>query len=353
MPSFTTDALERACCAVFHATGVSEDAARTVTEHLLEAEISGVISHGLIRIPQYVEAIEAGEVALDAQLTLVNERPSGLVFDGGGGFGPVLAHEAMERTIGKARSNGIAAATLRHTSHTGRLASYALQAARERMIGMVLVNAGGRGQWVAPFGGRSPRLSTNPIAFAVPREDGFPIVLDIATSVVPEGKVRTMHVRGEDVPKGWIVRADGEPTTNPADLYGDGEGPRGAIQSMGGHKGYGLSFIVDLLAGALSGAGTCQSEDAPLSGGNDGTLLVAIDVGSFSSMDHFGGLANALVDYVHSCPPCPGFDEVLAPGELEARSRERALESGVEIEEARWATISAPFERLGVSIETN
>ena len=226
MPTFLTPELERATVAVLVECGVPETAARIVAAHLIEAELCGVVSHGVIRVPQYVEAVEAGEIRVDAELTVLSERPGCCVLDGGGGFGPVMAHGAMERAIAKARQNGVGAATLANTSHTGRLASYALQAVDNGMAGLVLVNAGGKGQWVAPFGGREGRLSTNPIAFAFPRREAFPIVLDIATSVVPEGKVRAMQAGGREIPSGWIVDSDGESTTDPADLYGP---PRGAI----------------------------------------------------------------------------------------------------------------------------
>jgi uncharacterized oxidoreductase len=348
MPTFPASVLERATARAFVESGVPETAARIVAAHLVEAELCGVVSHGVIRVPQYVDAVEAGQIRVDAELTVLSERPGACVLDGGGGFGPVMAHGAMERAIAKARQNGVGAATLVHTGHTGRLASYALQAVDHGMAGVVLVNAGGNGQWVAPFGGRAGRLSTNPIAFAFPRGAAFPIVLDMATSVVPEGKVRAMKAGGGDLPSGWIVDSRGEPTTDPADLYGP---PRGAILPAAGHKGYGLAFVVDLLAGALSGAGVCRREDAPLSAETDGVLLLALDIASFLALERFAAMADSLVAHVTSCPPAPGFDEVLVPGELEARRRREGLARGIAIDDGRWSVIAATFERLGVPVE--
>ena len=351
MPRFPASELERATHEALRARDVPETAARIVTSHLMEAELSGVVSHGLIRLPQYIDTIEAGEIKLDGSLTTISERSGCCVLDGGGGFGPVMAHDAMELAIDKARRGGVGAATLTNTSHTGRLASYALQAVARGMVGIVLVNAGGTGQWVAPFGGREGRLSTNPIAFAVPRQNTFPIVLDIATSVVPEGKVRTMQVGGHQVPSGWLIDSDGESTTNPADLYGDPGGPRGGILPAAGHKGYGLAFVVDLLAGALSGSGVCRSPDAPVAGGSDGVLLLALDVESFVSARRFAEMASALVTHAKSCPPTRGFDEVLVPGEIEARCRRESLERGITIDAGRWSSIAAVLERLEIAIE--
>ena len=179
-----------------------------------------------------------------------------MTLDGQLGFGQVAAGEAMTAAIQKARKSGIAAVTLRNSYHSGRIASYTCQAAREGMIGLVMVNAGGGGQSVAPFGGLERRLATNPISIAAPANDQYPVYLDIATSVAPEGKIRDYFQRGRPVPQGWITDAHGQPTTDPATFYAK---PGGALLPLGGaagYKGFGLAFMIDVIAGALSGAGT-------------------------------------------------------------------------------------------------
>ena len=272
MPTFSPERLTDGVTKTFTACGVPAEAALVVTEHLVEAELSGVTSHGLIRVPQYVDALEEGHITVDAELSVKSSTAGTAVLDGHGGLGQVMARGAMDLAVEKASECGVGAATLVNCSHTGRLASYSIQAAQRGMIGMVMVNAGGAGQWVAPYGGIEGRLGTNPVSFAVPIGDDDPLFVDIATSVAPEGKVRAWMTAGRELPDGWLRDHKGNPTTNPADLYGP---PGGALQPFGDHKGYGLSLIVDLSAGGLSGAGVCSQIDAPKAGATDGVFWVA------------------------------------------------------------------------------
>ena len=347
MPTFAPDRLTDAITRAFVVCSVPEGGARIVAEHLVDAELSGVTSHGIIRVPQYVKALQEGHVSLDAELTVTADHTGTAVLDGHGGLGQVMARRAMDVAIGKATECGVGAATLVNCSHTGRLASYALQAAEANMIGVVMVNPGGHGQWVAPFGGIAGRLGTNPLSIAAPTGNDTPIFIDMATCVAPEGKVRAWMVAGKELPEGWLRDAEGKPTTDPKDLYGP---PRGALQPVGGHKGYGLALLIDLIAGALSGAGVCTDPDAPLEGKTDGVFLLAINVQSFCPLDHFHHLANQLVRHVKSSPSAPGFDEVLVSGELEGRQKTERLQTGIPIEEKTWATIQATLDELGVSV---
>ena len=182
------------------------------------------------------------------------------------------------------------------------------------MAALMMVNSGGCGQWVAPFGGAAGRLATNPLSLAVPTESGDPLLLDIATSVAPEGKIRTKLGAGQPIPLNWAVDHRGEPTTNPADLYGP---PRGALLPFGGHKGFGLSMLVNALAGGLSGAGCCTDADRPLAGQTDGVLIVAINVSAFCRPAEFLNMIQRQIAHVKSAPPSAGTAEILVPGELE------------------------------------
>src|SRR5262249_46254446 len=189
------------------------------------------------------------------------------------------------------------------------------QATRRGMLGMMMVNGGGHGQWVAPFGARSGRLATNPLSIAVPSASSDPLVLDMATSAAPEGKIRAMLAAGLAIPEGWVVDHAGKPTRNPADLYGP---PRGALLPFGGHKGFGLALLIDALAGGLSSAGVCCDADAPLAGKGDGVFLVAIQIAAFAPLDQFQQTITRLVQHVKSAASSSG-GEVLVPGETEAR----------------------------------
>ncbi len=336
MPVFFPAELTATIGPMLENLGVDRDSAGIVVQHLVEAELCGVRSHGLIRVPQYVGLLKAGKISPQARLSLERETVATAVLRGQHGFGQVMARGAMQLAIQKAAAVGIGATTLMECSHTGRLASYALQAVEHGMIGIVMVNAGGHGQWVAPFGGIAGRLATNPFSIAAPAIANEPIVLDVATSIAPEGKIRSMFNSQQPIPLGWVIDDQGRSTTNPADLYGP---PRGALLPFGGHKGYGLALLVDVIAGALSGAGCCRDANAPLAGDTDGVFLLAINPTAFCTTDEYLAQVEGLCRHVRSSPPAAGCDRVMIPGELEWTTRRRNLESGLSIDDATWALI--------------
>jgi uncharacterized oxidoreductase len=267
-----------------------------------------------------------------------------LVLDGQQGFGQVMATRAMDRAVERAETSGVCAVTLTNCSHTGRLGSYTEQAARRGMAALMMVNSGGFGQWVAPFGGAAGRLATNPLSFAVPTDGDDPLVLDIATSVAPEGKIRAAQIAQRPLPPGWLVDHQGRPTSNPDDLYGP---PYGALLPFGGHKGFGLSMIVDALAGGLSGAGCCTDADAPKTGVTDGVFIVAFKAAAFQDLAEYRETTGSLARHVKSSPPSEGSTEVLVPGELEARTRRQRLRDGIPVEPATLALIKELLLRFG------
>jgi uncharacterized oxidoreductase len=345
MPAVSSADLTELVIRIFRASGVPAEPAQIVAEHLVDGDLCGVSSHGIIRIPQYVQAVEEGRVVPDARLSVVRETAAAAVLDGGHGFGQVMARKAMEVAIDRARHAGVGAATLVNCGHTGRLGSYTEHAARAGLARLIMANTGGNGQWVAPFGGTSGRLATNPISIAVPSDSGEPLLLDFATSVAPEGKVRTMLTAGRSIPADWIIDSLGRPSTNPADLYGP---PRGALLPFGGHKGFGLAMLIDALAGGLSGAGCCTAIDQPMEGKTDGVFLLAVNVADFVSLADFRAAVSRLIDHVKSSPASPGSAEVLVPGELEARTRRNRLRDGIPIADATWEIIRQSAARVGV-----
>jgi uncharacterized oxidoreductase len=347
MPRFTADRLKEIAVRVFQTMNVPQEEAEIVAEHLVEANLTGVDSHGVIRIPQYAKAIQMRKIKPGASPKIVRETPSSALIDGDRGFGQVIARWAMSLAIRKARENVISAVSVYNCSHVGRLASYTMMAADEGMIGMMMVNAGGCGQTVAPFGGIARRLATNPISIAIPTGREEHIVLDIATSVASEGKIRAMRNRGERVPKGWIIDHMGRPTTDPNDFYGP---PPGALLPLGGivgYKGFGLGLIVDILAGGLSGAG-CSRADAPQNPEGDGILMIVIDIQRFTPPDEFYDRVLKLIRYVKSSPTISNFDEILIPGEIESRERKRRSEEGIFIDEVTWRQIQEIIDEQGI-----
>lgn len=340
--------LEKAVAGIFRACGVGPEEAGIVAAHLVDAEACGVPSHGLIRVPQYVAAVEQHRIRAGATARLLAETSSTAVLDGQHGFGQVMARRAMEAAIERAERSGIAAVTLFNCGHTGRLGSYTEQAGRRGMAGLMMVNNGGHGQWVAPFGGSAGRLSTNPLSLAVPTGTDDPLVLDIATSIVPEGKIRAALEAGQAIPEGWVLDSQGRATTNPADLYGC---PRGALLPFGGHKGFGLAMLVEALAGGLSGAGCCTDARASLEGQTDGVFLCAVKIDAFRPLAEFQRTISRLVRHVKSAPRAPGVTEILVPGEREAQNRRRHLREGIPLATGTSQMLRQLLGRYGVASE--
>ena len=259
MPIFSADQLEKLGARIFEAAGVPEDEAQIVAESLVKSNLTGHDSHGFIRVPQYVDTMKKGSTVPGAELEVVSETPNTAVLKGNWGFGQVMARKAMEVAIGKARTNFVSTVTMSQSNHIGRLGEYPVIAVENGMIGMIMINNHGTGQLMTPWGGTARRLSPSPMSIGLPTGSADPVVLDISMSVMAEGKVRVKRNRGEKLQEGAIIDAEGNPSTEPKDLYGP---PQGAILPFGGivgYKGYGLGFVVDVLAGALSGAGCSRA----------------------------------------------------------------------------------------------
>jgi uncharacterized oxidoreductase len=345
MPTVTATNLDQLATSIFCAYGVDNAESQLVAAHLVDASLAGHDSHGVMRIVQYVQDIETGSIVPGAKIHCLDEWASGAVLDAKGLFGQVACHDAMQIAIDKARDTSIAAVTLRHSNHSGRLGTYVEMAAKAGMIGLVTANGGGAGQWVAPFGGCERRLSTNPLTFGAPSGKEFPIVVDISTSIAPEGKVRHYLKAGKLLPDGWLVDADGSPTNDPNQLYAN---PAGAILPLGGssgHKGFGLAMMVDVLSGALSAAGCPRPGDFDPAHGS-GLFMLAIDIGRFGAPADFAQQISDMTDYVKSSKPANGFDRVLVPGEFEHEQRQSHRQNGIDLPEQTWQEICLIVKQL-------
>ena len=240
MPVFSPASLIETTTSIFVAAGMRTDEAYVVAELLVEANLVGHDSHGVIRIPQYLGQVEGGDIVPDAEVEVVHEAPTLAVLDAHWGFGQVAMSRGVELALEKAQATGMAAVSVRQANHIGRLGSYVERIAEETAIALMFVN-GAPVCRMAPWGGREARHGTNPIAMAFPSRSGPPVVLDMTTSAVAEGKVRVQRNRGAEVPDGWLLDAEGQPTNDPHTLYAD---PPGTILPLGGslgHKGYGLN----------------------------------------------------------------------------------------------------------------
>jgi uncharacterized oxidoreductase len=341
MPTLAPEALERLTREIFAARGVPADDAAWIAAMLVRANLRGHDSHGVIRVPQYVAALERGTLNPTAKMRLVVDTPTLAILDGDGGFGQVVARRGIALAIERARAHGLAAVALRGANHIGRLADYAEAAAAEGLIGLVWANARG-GLNVAPWGGAARRLGTNPHAIAVPGPDGAVAMShDFATSVWAEGKLRVKFNRGEAAPPGIMLNGRGEPSTDPREYYTD---PPGSLLTAGGHKGYGLAIAVEILAGILSGAGAASGEPSVF---RNGTLMVCIDPARFLPMAEFHAQVAALLDWVRSAPLAAGSKEILIPGEPEARTERERRAQGIPIEEETWRQIREAAAQVG------
>jgi uncharacterized oxidoreductase len=340
MPTIAAAKLESLGTRIFTALGTPEADARLVATLLVRANLRGHDSHGAIRIPQYAGAIRTGHVNPKSPITVLADTPVIARLDGGRGFGQVVARRGMEMAITKAKAAGLSAVTLANTTHVGRLADYAEMAAAEGLVGMLWVNAV-FGLNVAPWGGAARRLGTNPHAIAVPGEGGPAMVLDFATSVVAEGKMRVKKNRKQQAPPGWFIDAEGKPGTDPEVFYGT---PPGSLLTAGEHKGYGLSLAVELLGGILSGTGAASPGPGVFA---NGTLMICLDVERFIPLPEFHQQVATFFAWVKTAPRVPGTTEILIPGEPEARLEAERRRDGIPIEDETWRQIETLAAELG------
>ena len=343
MPVFTPEYLHKVAYHIFRAKGASDHEAETVATHQIKANLVGHDSHGVIHIPEYVERIDKGHIVPGAPFVVEREAPCTAVINGNWGFGFVVTERAMRMAIEKAHTHGVAAITIHHQSHIGRLGDYPTMALQAGMIGMITADSGAGPKAVAPFGGRARRLGTNPICFGMPSDLEGPVVLDMATSAVAGGKITLARSRGDQVPLGWIVDKDGNPTTDPNDYFAGGAIlPVGADQ---GHKGSGLSFMVEVFSGLLTGLGFGID---PLARHNDGCFIAVFNVEHFRPLDEFKKEVEEFAQFIKSSPTAAGFSEVFYPGEVEYRSEQRRRKEGIFVEDQTWKEITDLMKELKV-----
>lgn len=328
---------------IFAGLGASESVARQVAHSLVESNLMGHDSHGVLRVPEYVERIRAGALKLDGAIAVVRETAATALIDCNWNLGQVALPQGMELAMRKARSAGIGMVVLGHCDHTGRVGEYVVSAAQEGMIGQLTCNGSLPGGIVAPYGGVRRALGANPMAWAIPAAERPPIFFDFATSIVAHGKLQVAADKGESVPAGWILDKHGNPTSDPLAQFDDG-----AILPFGGHKGYALSVMIELLSGGLSGAGF------PLLPGyrwDQGTTLIAIDISAFQPLEEFKQQAAEFARRLKAVPRAAGVDEILLPGEIEWRTRAVREQEGIPLPEVTWERIRAAGTEVGVTVE--
>ena len=328
MPLITAAVLADFSERVLVAAGAPHPAAQRVAEALVESNLVGHDSHGVLRLPQYVHAIQAGTLNPAGTLTVVRESPATALLDCGWTFGQVAVQHGMQLAVDKAAVCGIGTVVLRHCDHTGRIGEYVVAAARQGYMGQVICNGSDPGGIVAPYGGIGRALGANPMAWAIPNGTEFPVFLDFATSIVAHGKLQVAADCNEEIPAGWVLDKYGQPSRQPQAQF-DG----GAILPFGGHKGYALSVMIEAVSGGLSGVGF---PILPNYRWDQGTVITATQVDAFQPLAEFEHLVSQLTERLKAIPRAPGVDEILVPGELEWRCRAQRAETGIPVPQITW-----------------
>jgi uncharacterized oxidoreductase len=327
---------------VFVACGSPEPEARIVADHLVSANLMGYDTHGIMRIPQYVEEVRGGMICPGAPVSLVDETGSTCIVDAGWNFGQVGGLRAIDVAVEKARRVHSSTVVVRRCNHAGRLGTFTQRAAEAGFIAIGFCNSPIHGHFVLPWGGREGRLATNPVSFAVPCNGGPVFLADFSTAETSEGSIRLHCKTGKALSPGTIVDGNGESTTDPERFYGP---PRGAILPFGagkGYRGYALSLLVEILGGLLGGSSTIQDQPG------NGLAFLVIDISPFLPPAEFARLMEEMRAYIKSSAPAPGYREVLLPGEPDHTRRAQRMRDGIPVDGALWDQIRAAAGSLGV-----
>ena len=338
--------LTRFVAEIFVRLQADSDAAHRVATHLVAANLKGHDSHGVGMVPAYVGNIRSGALDVAAHASVIHDKGAVLLIDGQMGFGQVVGSEAVQFALDRVKDTGIVCAGVRNCHHLGRIGSYGEQCGDAGYISVHFVNVVGHQALVSPWGGRERRLSTNPFCCVVPRRDAAPVVLDMATSAIAQGKVRVAHMKGQPVADGALLDHEGRPTNDPAVMF---EAPLGALGPFGKHKGYGLALMCELLGGGLAGEWTAQAPTPERFSIVNHMLMLVLDPDLFGGVEKFHGEVEAMVRYLHSTSPAAGFDRVRVPGEPEIDSVNERTANGIPIDDNSWAGILKSASVVGMS----
>ncbi len=340
----TASALQTYCEAVLARCGVAASDAATVGQCLVYANLRGVDSHGVVRLPFYIERLRQGVVATHPVITVQRVARACVLVDGDNGLGAVIGNRALHEAVALAEECGIGLAGVVRSNHFGPASFYVEQAVDRGYIGLACSNVA---PYMAPWGGKKPFLGTNPIAVGVPAGSEPPIILDMATSVVARGRIILAAQQGETIPVGWAVDADGLPTTDAAAAL------LGAVLPFGGPKGSAIAFIIDALSGAWTGAGF-DGDVYPLEDlhhtQNLGHVILVARADLFMPMAMFTKRIDELVRALRASPPASGVPAVLAPGDLELAMKKERQRNGIPIADEVWTQLKQLAQETGVAM---
>ncbi|MBN2393118.1 MAG: Ldh family oxidoreductase [Anaerolineae bacterium] len=341
MMHITAGRLREVVCTIFEAGGVPQATAAQVTHSLVENNLTGHDSHGVLRITYYVRDLLNGKINPNAQIKVIRETPTTALLDGDAIFGILGVRHAMNVAMEKARAHNVGFVAICNTHHTGRMGEYVVQAAEAGLMGLVFGRSPGKGS-VAPFGGTSRALNTNPIAWGIPAGEHPPVFMDFATSACAQGKIALAVDQGKSIPEGWLLDVNGNPTTDPNDYF-----TGGIMLPFGGHKGYGMGTLVELVAGGLTSTSFGLDPDfVP----DYATVAMAVNIGAFCPLPQFRVMVDAFVVTIKAGRKAEGVDEIFVPGEPEWRTREIRLRDGLDLPDATWQRIVDAGALCGVEV---
>jgi LDH2 family malate/lactate/ureidoglycolate dehydrogenase len=330
--------LRRFCVDALTRVQVTKEDAQAVADHLISANLRGVDSHGVIRIPYYVEGITRGFVNVRGQIRVVKETSVSALLNGGNQLGIVVANRATQIAIEKATQSGIAIVGILELGHVGMMAYYTEKIAREKLIGLACVDGVA---YVAPWGGAERVFGANPISYAFPTNDSTPIVFDASTSAAAVFKIRVMGRKGQEIPGDWALDKDGNPTTKPAEALD------GILLPFGQHKGYAFSLLVELLTYPLLGG--LPSRGVVSHPSTQGAMFImALNPTLFRDYADYCNDIEKIVRTVKSTKPAKGFSQVVLPGEIENRTIRERLQAGIPIDENTWRELERIAKELKV-----
>jgi len=309
--------------------GVSQADATILADSLVDADLHGTATHGVSRLNIYIRRIQKGLIDPKAELKVERERTATLSIDAGNGLGQVQASKALDLLIPMARKSGVAAATIRNSQHFGALSWYCNRCAKAGMILLAMSNCEPA---MSPEGGREAFFGTNPIAASFPTGKGYPVKIDLATSLVARGNIIAAQKKGQAIPEGWALDVDGNPTTDASKAL------LGTVLTMAGHKGYALAMMVEVFSSVLSGSAIgpdIGSMYKNMDRKQDvGHFFCLIDVEAFMDLAEFTKRMDETIDRIKACRKRPGVEEILIPGERSHRTMQERQKSGLTIEPA-------------------
>lgn len=328
---------------IFVRSGLDEKDAHLVAENLVQAEMRGIRSHGLVQVANYSAYMRNGKINVKAEMKTISESDSALSFDADFAPGAVAGKYAMQRTIEKAEKTGVAVSTVKNATHFGFAAFYAQEAVKKDLIGLAFTSSS---LLVAPFGGFERVLGTNPICVAVPAFQERPVVFDAATSNAAYNKSFFAYTEGRKIPRNWGMDAHGKPTENPADIVKNG----GALFPFGGYKGYGLDFIVYLLTAVLGGSAIGRNENGIFEdSGKIGYNFAAIDIAKFTDTEAFKKTVDFAVRRIKASKKQAETERIYVPGEIEAELYEKAKTDGILLYDGVAREIRRTLSELGIA----